>query len=228
LLKTQKSQHQKYIKVLNRLIEKGLVGEFDRGGIKHFSPMDPSTILDYLNEKESKIKDLQAKTKNLLPSLKQMYTEKANEAQVELMRGKQSLWNTWRSMLGELREGDEYRIIGATYGESGNEEEMSFFTEFHKKRVEKGVNARMLFQQSTKPVLATAKTANIRYLPLSFQNPLQINLYKDVSSIVIWGPEPMIFKIHSKQVAEAFDQYFEALWYEAGMKSNQNLKLKKQ
>ena len=203
----------KVYQVLNRLIGKGLVSEFDRGGVKHFSPMNPSTLIDYLNEKENRINKLQNEIQNILPNLTQIYNEK--ETQVELMRGRQSLWNAWRTMLNELKKGDEYRIIGATYGESGNEEETSFFTQFHKERVKKGVKARMLFQQSTKPIPMTAKTAKIRYLPLSFQNPLQINLYKDVSNIVIWGPEPMIFKIRSKQVTEAFDQYFEALWKES-------------
>lgn len=206
----------KVYQVLNRLIGKGLVSEFDRGGVKHFSPMNPNTLLDYLNEKENRINKLQNDIQKILPNLTQLYNEKSQDTQVELMRGQQSLWNAWRSMLSELEKGDEYRIIGATYGESGNEEETSFFTQFHKKRVEKGVKARMLFQQSTKPIPATAKTAKIRYLPLGFQNPLQINLYKEVSNIVIWGPEPMIFKIRSKQVTEGFNQYFEALWKESG------------
>jgi len=205
----------KVYQVINRLIKKGLVGEFERSGIHHFTPMHPNTIIDYINNKENKLEELRKDVQKSLPNFIYLFEEKAQATQVELHKGKQSLWNSWNSMLNELKKGEEYKIIGATYGEGGNEEESRFYTHFHNKRISKGVKARMLFQPFAKPLPITKKTAKIRYLPLNFNNPLQINIYKDVSNLVIWEPEPMIFRIKSKQVTDSFNQYFEELWKQA-------------
>ena len=52
----------------------------------------------------------------------------------------------------------------------------------------------------------------LRYLPEKFFSPSSILVYEDNVAIIIWAETPIATKIHSKDVAEAYRYYFEALW----------------
>ena len=59
----------KIYEILDRLMQKGLVSYVVKSGVKYFEAADPNRILDYVNEKESRLIKQKEKIKSLIPEL---------------------------------------------------------------------------------------------------------------------------------------------------------------
>lgn len=200
----------KVYQVIDRLMEKGLVGESQIRGTKHFRATHPRALLDYLREKERHVMQLQKDTERIMPLLEQQYAAKEQETEVHMYRGRKSFVNVLNRMLEELSAGEQYHVIGANYGFL--EWTPTFFKHFHDERARKQIGARLLFQRSLGMPAVNMRNAKGKPLPETFANALQINIWKDHTNLLLMQEEPILFDIKSKQVAESFQQYFDNLW----------------
>ena len=103
----------KVYKILDRLEKKGLVGQVMKGKIKHFSAMDPRRILDYLDEKRSKLEQDRALLAQLVPELEKQKKSAELKTEATLYDGYKGVTNFFRNIVDELKEGGEYFVIGA-------------------------------------------------------------------------------------------------------------------
>jgi HTH-type transcriptional regulator, sugar sensing transcriptional regulator len=200
----------KVYQVVERLMKKGLVGGVSVSGVKRFKATHPRAILDYLKTREEEAKVLRESTQKLLPVLEAKFKDKETETEVQLYRGVKSVRNSFYGMLGDLKKGESYKVIGANYG--GLSWTRAFFRHYHEERAARGVNAKLLFQRTFGIPDATWKGADIRFLPWNFATPLQINVWKENTALVLLQEEPLVFTIKSKTIADSFTQYFETLW----------------
>ena len=76
---------------LDRLLEKGFVSYIVKNNKKFFKPLQPEKILDYLEEKKLEIN-------SILPKLNAMFVKEKEEAQVEVIKGK----NVLRTILNDI------------------------------------------------------------------------------------------------------------------------------
>jgi sugar-specific transcriptional regulator TrmB len=63
----------KVYKILDRLTTKGLAGYVVKGKVKYFTPMEPGTIIRYLEEEERKIAERKSYLKSVLPELERQH-----------------------------------------------------------------------------------------------------------------------------------------------------------
>jgi hypothetical protein len=136
---------------------------------------------------------------------------------VVVNKGIDNMYATWWKMLDELKPGDEYYVLGANW--QGQKEEVpQFFKEFHTKRIEKGVKAKLLFVAGTENAVETHKEfykqlAETKFLPKGILEAMQINLYKDKVLMFVWREkEPIVFTIDDADVFKTFKSYFDTLW----------------
>ncbi|RJQ15704.1 hypothetical protein C4573_06130 [Candidatus Woesearchaeota archaeon] len=141
---------------------------------------------------------------------------------VLVYKGFEPVTERFRSMLDELESGDEYQVIGATYGHLG-EQLSDWFRNYHKERVKKGIKARLLGDPDYKKDILeefihggdpTGKISEVRSLPKALSGiPMQINLYKGNKVIFFMFEKDMrCFEISSEALYKNFRAYFEALW----------------
>ena len=163
---------------------------------------------------------IQVKNKRLADANKERFEEIWNQ-DVKVYKGFQAVTDRFAAMRDELKKGEAYSVLGATYGQGG-QKLRDWFRDYHQKRTKKGVIAKLLTvshdYEQVKKTLQTKndpemKFAEIKRLPPDFSSPMQITLYKNNKVLMmLFGKEMVCFEVESKQLHDNFKNYFNALW----------------
>lgn len=193
--------------LLERLIEKGLVGYSIKGRRKYFESTNPKKLLNMVKEKEEKIK-------NILPQLSELSKFKEH-LEVKVYKGKEGIKNVFEDILRE--NPDEWLSIGS--GAETYNLIPAFLDWVHKERLKKKIKGRGLLLNKPKTVkrgtkLAKLKLTEVRYLPKNFLTPTVMNIYSNKVALysVTKDKIPFIILIDNSQLAKSFREYFESLW----------------
>ncbi|MDP2750755.1 MAG: helix-turn-helix domain-containing protein [Nanoarchaeota archaeon] len=143
--------------------------------------------------------------------------EKLWQQDVYINHGLDGVYSAFNKMLDELKPGEEYYVLGASWqGQKSTIPE--FFREFHKRRDEKGVRVNFLFVSGTEESVKRnidvyGKLSEIKFLPQGIYEGVQINLYRKKVLIFVWREkEPVVFTIEDEKVYHTFMTYFKLMW----------------
>ena len=146
-------------------------------------------------------------------SIRNAEKQQKEQTKAIVYQGFRAITNFFRNILEELQKGEEYYVIGATYGADipGLRE---FFYNYHSQRAEKGIKVNMLANYETKGHLekTTLKKAEIKYLPSYFVSNMQITFYKNKAFIGFMTENPVGFLIENPEAVKGFRSYFGVLW----------------
>jgi len=96
---------------LQRLEEKGLVSFVVEGKKRFFNAVDPHRFLDYLKEKEDKIKEDETAVNNILPKLLAIAAKSKDKTEITVHKGKEGLKTIFEDL---LRTGKEWNSLIST------------------------------------------------------------------------------------------------------------------
>ena len=193
---------------LENLEARGLLTKVLVKGVAQFSANDPTALLDEIeNKKEiarSAIEEL-AKKKG------------AENRDVQIFEGLEGVKRA-RNRVLNYPAGETFYVIGATKLNSEPELE-AYWRKFHKARETKGINQKILFENSNDPILKDAISwrnklphMEARSLPFNIDSPFWIDFIKDNVNIGIAGHDPLTVSIKSPGIAEGFKKYFDYFW----------------
>jgi sugar-specific transcriptional regulator TrmB len=193
--------------LLERLIEKGVVGHVIMGRKKFFEATNPERLLETLKEKEQRLA-------TILPKLVELAKFKT-KLEVKIYKGKEGIKTVFEDIV--THKPTEWLSLG-----SGGEtyQVMPYYLEqFHKRRIKEKIKVRGLMlhtpiaQKRGKQLTKLAFT-QIKYLPKNFLTPTVINIYNDRTALYSITKEkiPFIILIENKELTTSFREYFEWLW----------------
>jgi sugar-specific transcriptional regulator TrmB len=200
----------KVYKILDRLEKKGLVGHVLQGKVKFFTAMNPERLLDYVHTKEKQLKEQKLSIQHMLPLLEQERLLSGIKHEAAIYTGFKAVTNLFRNLTDELKKGDEYYVLGASYGEVPALR--AFFFQHHKRRAEKGIILKMLANYGIKLVQTTALCSDVRFLPKYLITNMQILFYKHKTYIILWAKDPVAFYIENEEIARSYKVYFDSFW----------------
>ncbi len=207
----------KIYEILDRLMQKGLVSYIVKSGTKYFEAADPKRILDYLKEKEARLKKQSEEIKNILPELELKKELSKYKSEANIYKGVKGAEYCFNTMLDELKSEEEYYVLGASW-RGKKEEVQNFYIDFHRRRQKKGVKVKLLFVSGTEKTVekhkdSYTKLSEYKFLPEGAYQGLQINIYKNKLLIFVWREkEPLVFSIEDKTVSKTFKAYFDSFW----------------
>lgn len=187
---------------LNNLVNKGFISFVKEGQKNHYQASNPNHILEYIEEKKKQFKQI-------LPDLiaKQKKKEKA---EVISFRGIKGI----RELLYELleAEGKEHHTFG-----SAKQSLMmgdTFWLNYHKKRAQKGIKAKLIFNESLREWCQDNQylKAEYKFTNEGFEPLTETIIRGDKIGIIIWTEVPLGTIIHNKTAAQSYDNFFETLW----------------
>ncbi len=197
--------------VIERLKEKGLVGEVKINGVKHFKANPPVHLISYIEKKEETLKRKKNELEKLLPLIKNYSAE---ETEVFLFKGKKSLKPVFYDILREMKKREEYYV----YGISNLDRDFEKFIDiFHFQRSLRGIKAKMIIDIKEKELgkkREGLKFTKVKYMNINTSSAYQV--YKDKVLITIQGKEPVMILIKNREVAENFRKTFKKLWDQEG------------
>jgi sugar-specific transcriptional regulator TrmB len=210
-----KVSRSKVYEILERLKEKGLVSECTRSGVKHFQPLSPKRILDYIHRKEKILMKQKEDFKEVLPTLMQLQKENEEEQELKAYVGIEGIKTYFEDTLNNLDENNEY--LAMTFSEkSWQSKSLSLlFKKFHQQRAEKGIKAKVITNdknlESQKHV-NLSETGLYEFKTVDVVLPTGIAISGDCVATFVWGKSPRIFSILCKNNAEQYRKFFYDLW----------------
>jgi len=194
---------------INSLIKRGLITYVVKNNTKCFKAVSPERLLDYLREKEEKIKEEERRVREIIPKLKEFQSKSKEEERIEVYEGKEGL----KSILNDIvRQGENFVTWGATSKIKDYLPEF-IIKKYLKEREKKKIRAKQLFTDFY-GVLKSPLSEN-RKLPKEFASPTTTLVYGDKIAIWLWLEVPKVISIESKDLAKSYKKYFDLMWNSA-------------
>lgn len=173
-------------------------------------------VLIYYAGKENLL--IQIDSKEVCDSFRAHFELQWNQ-DTTVTKGFNELKRTFIDFLDELQSTrQEYKVIGAGFGEPGSEEPyIRVFNSIAKERLKRGIKTKIIYEQGTEWAIKSKESdfrerAEKKFLPYSTQSPVAILPSKDKTLLLIQKDEPAVITINNKEVSASFLKQFEMLW----------------
>jgi len=211
--KESKVSKSKIYDILDKLIEKGLVGYIIKAGTKYFTANDPHMILGYLSKKEDELKDIKKEINEILPQLITQRASSSKKRIAEIYEGYEGMKAIREELTMNLKPGEDLLVLGAP--RIANEKWEGWLLDFHRRRLQKKIGMRIIYNSDAKEygkIRSKWKLTKVRYMPNDMVNPNWIDIFSDAVLIAIILKEPITFVVRDKEFADSFKAFFEIMW----------------
>jgi sugar-specific transcriptional regulator TrmB len=191
---------------IERLKSKGFISEMHGKKSRLFEALSPNHILNEFNKKREVLE-------KIIPSLNQMKSTSITTTSMRIIEGV----NGWRHLLDEFVEIGKERVV---YGIPKEVEILKeFFKEYHKKRAEKKIWLRHLFNYDARErIKITNKLpyTKSKYLLKELDQPVSTSICGPLVALTVYqGKNILTIVIENQIIADAYRKYFEYLWKRA-------------
>lgn len=211
IVEKSKVSSSKIYEILDKLIEKGLVSYIVESGVKRFEAADPKRILDYMNEKERKLKDQKDEIKKILPELKLKRTLSKYKSEATIYRGLKGIETAYYGALDTLKPSDTILVLGAP---SRSETLNRFFAKYMKEAARRKVKFKLIYNEKARGELQTEPesmpSGEWKYTPE--ETPAETAIYPDRVIIFPEAKDIILVEIKNKEIVESFRVQFEKWW----------------
>lgn len=209
IIKKSRLQSSVVYNCLKSLTEKGLVNSIFKGKFKEYSAVSPEILLDLLEEKKVKLKEI-------LPKLREVKVKDKQEAKVYY--GIKGIKTAHLEQIKEAQKKEEY-LFFSLENEYYNEEFKTFLIHFNHLRKNKGLVVKALIKinpEYAKIFDEEFKRAGIKFKKVKQTVPVGSAIVRDTILKIVWDPEePIAFLLKSKKLAQEYRGFFYTLWKEA-------------
>lgn len=203
--------------VLDQLIQKGLVSHTQIKNTKHFKAQDPKRLYEFIDFQRKILSKRENELSGIIPFLKEKQAigeeiEK-KEQKIQIFEGIRGIKTALEYVLDILNKGDLFIVFGAP--RIGNERLNAFFNDFHKRRVKKRINYKVIYNADARKFgkeRKKYKLTEVKYLEKGINTPSVFWLFKDYVALVVFSEEPIALLIKNKQIIQSFNSYFELMW----------------
>ena len=192
---------------LNRLIEKGLVSYTKQGKTHIYQASNPKHLFEYIDEKKERLE-------KIMPELLAREEGQTEKPEATVYRGIRGM----KEILYELLEagGNKHHTIGSSDKSlmMGSE----WWAQYHRKRAQKGIYAKLLFYESLEEWKAEEKypkTTEVRYTKTGFEPLTETIIRNDKVGILLWTEKPTGILMHNRELADSYEKYFQHMWASA-------------
>lgn len=202
--------------ILDKLIEKGLVSYIIKNKTKYFQASQPNRILEYIEEREEKIKKNKREIEKIIPELI-MKQKSFKKSEVNLYFGLKGIRTAYEHIYLKLKRGGEFYFLGIPPTEPVEQD--IYWEKDHKKRIKVGIKCKLLFSQGTsKEVIKDRnkyKWCEAKIMPIAIKTPAMFMTYKDTTVIILQEPSAIAVEIINQEITDSFQAYFNEYWKKA-------------
>jgi sugar-specific transcriptional regulator TrmB len=191
--------------VLNRLIEKGIVGYILKNNQKYYSCSSPSKFIDIAIEEKVKAEKKQILAKDLVKKVNLIKKNSKSENLAQIFVGDKGQKTIMNDI---INVGKDFMIFGS---EGSAKESLPAYTEqWANLRRIKNIHAKIIATEGTNaPVW---KMNQIKFLQKEYHSPASTIIYGDKVAFFIPEEPVLIILIQSKKLSQSYKSYFNLLW----------------
>ena len=98
----------------------------------------------------------------------------------------------------------------------------SYFKEYHKKRIAKGIKTKLIFSRAASGEHSTGinKLIERRYFSKEYVFPAEVVILNELVGLLIPSGKPVVFAVRHLEISQSFMNYFELLWAQSKVFKN--------
>ncbi len=211
--KESKVSKSKMYDILDKLINKGLVGYIVKESTKYFIPNDPHMLIDYINTKKQELNTTQQAITDLLPQLLAERNSTEKKPIAEIYAGWRAIKVIRDELMTTYKSGQAFLTMGCP--KAANDILEGYFLEFHQRRLKNNIGMKIIYNADARKygILRTKmKNTYVRYLPTQFPSPHWIDIFPQAVLFVMVLQSPLAFVVRDKELANSFRSYFDIMW----------------
>jgi len=206
ILDEVKLHREQVYRALKRLVDDGLITQFEKRKRSYYSAIDPSVLI---NKTKAKL----AVAESLEPYLRELHSKKPQV--ITVTEGEEAIKLLNEDMVATLPEDGEYLILGGI-GQSWWEASSKYTEQFRKQFEKKRIRARIIAYEGAiypKDTSYGELNISVKRLKRTYVLPASTAIYGNKVAIALLDPESIaIITIENEKVANSYRQTFEALW----------------
>ena len=187
---------------IHALIARGLVSYLKKSEVKYYRAAEPETILDYIDLKKQEFL-------KLLPNL-QARRKKEKEEGVEFFKSFKGIKILHLKLLKNAEKSDVYRVFSVDNPEDYEKARQGVFQPIKVILKQKRLVMRGIFSEKNRYAPTKSSRMQKRYLDAPL--PPNTAVVGENIAMISWKGEPSGVLIHSKDLAEQYAAFFDALW----------------
>lgn len=202
--------------VLEKLIDKGIVQEYSKNGIRHFHASSAISLNAGLENKAQEIKDQQTALNKVLPCLERMRNPGLSEPLVRYFRGIEGLQEIYEDT---LRVKDKRILAVADFAHTFPEDKNSYLNKwmwkYADRRAAKGITYYGIVNKSAASDEAYKKRVKQKRklkLLAGISLPVEINIYDDKVAIMSSSEDMIGVIIQDIPTATTLKNFHQAVW----------------
>lgn len=190
---------------LEALVAKKLVSQAESGKVFIFAANHPGSLIEMI--------ELQ---KNIAIEAAASLTKKQTETprDIKIYEGADGLLTARERSLA-LPVGDVVYVMGGSHLTSTAQLDKQWLS-YHKKRIKKKINCRLLFDRTVDPQYVAGRAAlpytEAKFMPFNVDLPAMFDMYGDTLAITVPGIDPITFSVSSAPAADSLKKYFDYFW----------------
>ncbi len=185
--------------ILERLQEKGLVSYAVKGKRKFYESTEPKKLLEDLDEKRNKIKEI-------LPILIEKKKNLQEQQEATIFKDKKGIKN----ILEEItRSKTPVLLFASAWGFKQNFPD--YYNVWHERFKINKVEIKALISSKHKDMKIPGPL-KYRFLPSEFQFPSTTCVYEDKVFMIMWSDQPIAILIRGKHITNSYREFFHILW----------------
>jgi HTH-type transcriptional regulator, sugar sensing transcriptional regulator len=193
--------------VLERLISKGIVSYIFQNKIKQYTSVDPSKFLDIASEEKKQAEEKEKSAKIIISEINKLKQNAKIKNIAQIFVGIEGQKTIMKDIIDEGKDFIEL----ASGGEGRFEDDLYEYTQkWAEQRRKNNIKAKIICKKGgDAPVW---KMNEIKYMEEEYQSPTATIVYGNKVAIFIHEEPLLIILVESKQLADSYRNYFNALW----------------
>jgi HTH-type transcriptional regulator, sugar sensing transcriptional regulator len=186
---------------LNNLREKGFISHILVGNVKHYNPLKPGLIKEYIDNKGREFE-------RIIPSIESLKKDSGNSPTAEVFTGIRGLIAATNKMI-EDADSKEVFMYFAVDEKQSTTQTIEFFEKIDIIKKEKGIKIRGIASKKNVS-LKTYSKSEIRFTNQDI--PSAMNIYKDKILFYSFENKPTGILVESVEIANQYKRLWENLW----------------
>ena len=187
---------------LHKLVEEGFASYIRKGKIKYYQPANPEHILDFIEDKKERFKEI-------LPILLDKQ-KKHDISKAEIYTGFKGFKTMLHEFISDSKPGDEYLVFSFYTSDPKEYEKIfNYYAEFGEERIKRGIIAKIIAPKKFEELLKTRKEEKVF---VDYPIPTNTSIFRDKIIFTPWEENQTVFMIHSKQLANEYRKFFYEIW----------------
>lgn len=201
--------------IFHSLIHKGLASKSNRGAITYFQVLDPQNLIRYIErEQQEKIRQLEKQKdsiKEILPELESLENPLSLRPKIKFFEGDAGMREAYEVSLQTSESIRAYANVEAMH-----QGLPTFFPEYYKRRVERGITIRGIFPDNEvsreRKKLDTKEHRESKLIDAKKYNfGPEVNIYDNKVLYASWREKTAIL-IESEEIADFHKKMYDLLW----------------